>query len=174
MRSAATRRRFSPGDMSPGEKRGHVRGLHMNLKAKLKKISRRRFLLTMLVATPVAIVADARLVEPTWLKVRRLRLTKDKSAHRFVHFSDLHHKGDRHFAESVVKTINAQSPDFVCFTGDIIEEAKYLPEALELLSGIKSPVYGVPGNHDYWSHAPFADIAKGFAATGGAWLLDEA
>jgi predicted MPP superfamily phosphohydrolase len=32
----------------------------------------------------------------------------------------------------------------------------------------------VPGNHDYWSHAPFEPIAKCFAKTGGAWLLDEA
>jgi hypothetical protein len=31
----------------------------------------------------------------------------------------------------------------------------------------------VPGNHDYWSKAPFKDIAKCFQASGGAWLLDE-
>ena len=46
-------------------------------------------------------------------------------------------------------------------------------EALQILSGIKSPVYGVPGNHDYWSKAPFDEFAKTFKATGGAWLLDE-
>jgi predicted MPP superfamily phosphohydrolase len=33
-------------------------------------------------------------------------------------------------------------------------------------------VYGVPGNHDYWSKAPFDGIEKCLAATGGAWLLD--
>lgn len=35
-------------------------------------------------------------------------------------------------------------------------------------------MYGVPGNHDYWSKAPFPVIAKCFAETGGAWLVDEA
>jgi len=45
-------------------------------------------------------------------------------------------------------------------------------EALEILGGIKSPMYGVPGNHDYWSKAPFDGIARVFAATGGGWLLD--
>ena len=33
-------------------------------------------------------------------------------------------------------------------------------------------MFGIPGNHDYWSHADFGVIAKSFAATGGVWLLD--
>lgn len=135
--------------------------------------SRRRFILAALLLTPCAVVADAGALEPEWVKVRRLRLTDGQPTHRFVHFSDLHHKGDRQHTRSVVDLINAQSPDFVCFTGDIIEEGKFLPEALELLSGIKAPLYGVPGNHDYWSRVPFTGISQCFAATGGAWLLDE-
>jgi predicted MPP superfamily phosphohydrolase len=110
---------------------------------------------------------------PTWLKTRRFRLGSGKPAHRFVHFTDLHHKGNRVYLAEVVKRINALSPEFVCFTGDLIEETRYLPEALRGLAGVKSPLYGVPGNHDYWSHAPFDDIAQCFADTGGAWLLDE-
>jgi uncharacterized protein len=90
-----------------------------------------------------------------------------------VHVTDLHHKGNRGLLQAVVRQINALSPDFVCFTGDIIEETPCLAEALELIGGIKSPVYGVPGNHDYWSLAPFDGIAKCFAGTGGAWLLDQ-
>src|SRR5438045_265569 len=133
---------------------------------KFPKISRRRFLLAALLATPCALVADARFVEASWLKVQRLRLASGRPAHRFVHFTDLHHKGDRDYALSVVKKINSLSPDFVCFTGDIVEDTKFLAEALEILSGIKSPVYGVPGNHDYWSHAPFGDIARSFTRTG--------
>ena len=54
-----------------------------------------------------------------------------------------------------------------------MEEGKFLPEALDILSGIKSPMFGVPGNHDYWSRVPFDEIIKCFAATGGAWLVDE-
>jgi len=138
-----------------------------------RRLSRRRFILTTLLLAPGAVLAEAGGIEPDWVKVRQLRLTGDPPRHRFVHFSDLHHKGDRAHTQSVVDLINAQSPDFVCFTGDIIEEKRYLPEALELLSGIKAPLYGVPGNHDYWSHAPFNDIRRCFAATGGAWLLDE-
>jgi uncharacterized protein len=141
---------------------------------KFSKISRRRFIfLGGLLLTPCVVTADARWVELEWVKVRRLRLTDGKPTHRFVHFTDLHHKGDRAHTESVVDTINSLSPDFVCFTGDIMEDVKFLPEALEILSGIKSPLYGVPGNHDYWSRAPFDQMIRSFASTGGAWLVDE-
>jgi uncharacterized protein len=140
---------------------------------KFKKISRRRFLLATCLATSGAVVADAGVFEPGWLTVRRLSLTDGQPKHRFVHFTDLHHKGDRDYTLSLVKTINSLSPDFVCFTGDLIEESQHLTEALELLAGIKSPIYAVPGNHDYWSRASFAEFAKGFAATGGAFLLDQ-
>ena len=135
-------------------------------------VTRRRFVLGSLLAAPFLVTADARLLEPEWVKVRRLRPTSRKPTHRLVHFTDVHHKGDRAYLHSVVKRINALSPDLVCFTGDLIEEKQHLPEALEILSGIKSPLYGVPGNHDYWSKAVFADIEKVFAATGGGWLLD--
>jgi predicted MPP superfamily phosphohydrolase len=136
------------------------------------KVSRRKFIASLLLAAPCAVVADARLVEPTWLTVRHQKIGS-QPANRFVQFTDLHHKGDRRYLESVVKTINSLSPDFVCFTGDIIEQRKYLAEALEVLSGIKSPLFGVPGNHDYWSRISFEPVKKCFAATGGAWLLDE-
>ncbi|MEY2465667.1 MAG: uncharacterized protein QOD03_188 [Verrucomicrobiota bacterium] len=140
---------------------------------KFKRINRRRFLLTALLATPLAVFGDARWMEPNWVKVRRLRLTASKPSHRFVHFTDLHHKGEGDYAQKVVEIINSLKPDFVCFTGDLVEDKKFLTEALKILSGIKAPLYGVPGNHDYWSRAPFNEIAACFAATGGAWLLDE-
>ncbi len=143
---------------------------------KLRLINRRRFLAAFgaaCAAAPFGVGADARWLEPTWLEVRQHKTGDDQPTQRLVHFTDLHYKGDRAYAQSVVDRINSRSPDFVCFTGDIIEDAKFLPEALEILSGIKSPVYGVPGNHDYWSRAPFGEISRCFAATGGAWLLDQ-
>ena len=137
------------------------------------KLNRRKFLITALLAVPGLALADARLIEPTWLKVRHVALDGPKAGCRCAHFSDIHHKGDREYLQTVVSRINSLAPDFVCFTGDLMEEAKYLPETLEILSGIKSPLFGVPGNHDYWSRAPFAPVRKCFAATGGAWLMNE-
>ena len=140
---------------------------------KSPRISRRKFLAAALLATPGAVFADAKYVEPTWLKVRHLKIGSGPPSHRFVHFTDLHHKGDANYLKSVVAKINSLTPDFVCFTGDVIEEEKFLAEALEILSGIKAPMFGVPGNHDFWSKVSFAPIHKCFNTTGGAWLLDE-
>jgi predicted MPP superfamily phosphohydrolase len=139
---------------------------------KFPRISRRKFLATALLAMPCLTVADAKLIEPTWLKVQRVTLGSNPT-HRFVHFSDVHHKGDRAYLQAVVDQINSLAPDFVCFTGDIIEDGKFLDEALAILSGVKFPMYGVPGNHDYWSKISFAPVHQCFNATGGAWLLDE-
>jgi predicted MPP superfamily phosphohydrolase len=136
-------------------------------------MNRRKFVIMGLLAAPAAIAVEGRFVEPTRLKVRALRVANGRLGLRFVHFSDLHHKGDRIYLHSVVETINSLTPDFCCFTGDLIEAAPFLPETMEILSGIRSPVFGVPGNHDYWSGADFGYIRKCFQATGGEWLLDE-
>lgn len=140
---------------------------------KFPKLNRRRFFTVAALASPLAFLADAKWIEPTGVKLRRVKLAPGSAAHRLVHFTDLHHKGDRKYLESVVATINSLAPEFVCFTGDLIEDGKFLAETLEILAGIKAPMYGVPGNHDYWSKASFEPIGKCFAATGGAWLVDE-
>ncbi len=140
---------------------------------KCPKINRRKFVATALLATPLALAGDGRFVEPTWLKVQTVRLDGGKAGVRLAHFSDLHHKGDCAYLRDVVNTMNALGPDFCCFTGDLVEDTRYLPETLDLLSGIRSPVYGVPGNHDYWSRADFGLIKRCLRATGGDWLLDE-
>lgn len=136
------------------------------------RFNRRHFLRLALYGSPVLAVADMALVEPHWLKVTKLKLGQGTPTARLVHFTDQHFKGDRAWLARIVAKINALKPDFVCFTGDLIEEKEHLAEALELVQQIKVPVYGVPGNHDYWSNADFADFAKAFAATGGAWLMD--
>ena len=143
---------------------------------KLEYINRRRFLAALgaaCVGAPFGIAADAKWLEPTWLSVQHLKIGHQKPAHRFVHFSDLHHKGDRSYLQEVMDTINSLAPDFVCFTGDIVEDKSYLKEALEALSRIQSPLFGVPGNHDFWSGIPFGPVREWFASTGGAWLVDE-
>jgi predicted MPP superfamily phosphohydrolase len=136
-------------------------------------MSRRRFCAAALLGAPALALADAFLLEPSWLKVCRLRLAHGPPAHRFIHFTDLHHKGDSKYLRAVVRRINALAPEFVCFTGDIVEDTRHLDEALDILRGVKSPMFGIPGNHDYWSGADFGLIDKAFRARGGRWLLDE-
>ena len=134
-------------------------------------ISRRKFLALGALALPAFGTIDARLVEPTRVRVTNLKANAS-GKRRFVHFSDLHYAGDRHYAAKVVETINRLEADFACFTGDLMEDKAFLPETLSFIQEIKVPVYGVPGNHDYWSGASFPECGRAFAATGGAWLVD--
>jgi predicted MPP superfamily phosphohydrolase len=138
----------------------------------MSRITRRKFLgLTALALPAVALGANHSLSETTRLRVTKL---KGGPGHcRFVHFTDFHHKGDVEYAAELVRTINQLKPAFVCFTGDLVEEARFGKEALSFIRQIEAPVFGVPGNHDFQSGVPFSDFAETFAATGGAWLADE-
>lgn len=137
-----------------------------------KRINRRLLLRLVVYSLPAWAAADGFCWEPHRLRIRRRTLPAAKPTHRLVHLSDLHHKGDRAYLQRVVNEVNRLSPDLVCFTGDFVERAEFLPEALSLLQGIRSPLYGVPGNHDYGSGADFGEITKALTRTGGAWLAD--
>lgn len=133
---------------------------------------RRNAIRVIVYTSPVAALLYAFLIEPHWLAVREVDLA-DKPSLRIVLISDLHHKGDRAYLERVVQKINELAPDFVCFTGDLIEDSAYLEETLDVLKGIKLPLYGVPGNHEFWSHSRFDLVEEAFKSTGGAWLDNE-
>jgi len=137
----------------------------------MKRMTRRQFLGLGLCALPAAAGIDARFVEPSWLRVSQFDLYPEPT-NRFIHFSDFHYKGDAEYAGKVVETINALEPEFVCFTGDLIEQASFAPAALDFIRQIKRPVYGCPGNWDYESLVDFRLYRRAFAATGGAWLED--
>lgn len=136
----------------------------------MSRITRRRFLGLSALALPAALGADSAARETTTLRVTKLNLGPTDC--RFVHFSDFHYKGDADFAADVVRTINELTPEFVCFTGDLVEEARFAPEALAFIREIRAPVYGAPGNHDYQCDVPFSEYAAAFTATGGAWLAN--
>jgi len=138
----------------------------------MSKITRRKFLGLAALTLPATLGANARFIEPTALHVTKFNLNGGSGDCRFVHFTDFHHKGDVTYAAEVVRTINELAPEFVCFTGDIVEDARFAPEALEYIRQINAPVYGSPGNHEYSSGISFAELERVFAETGGSWLAD--
>ena len=140
---------------------------------KSKKMNRRRFLAAAVLISPLLAGADAKWIEPGWLKTRHVSLTNKKPSHRLIQISDVHYKGDRDLFAEAVRKINELSPDAVLFTGDLIEHSHYLEDALRIFSKIKSPMYGVPGNHDYWSGASWEPFRNTFSASGGGFLMDE-
>jgi len=138
---------------------------------KMKMFIRKQWLCFLICGCLAYCMVDAIFIEPHWIKVTRLSLGERPSL-RVVHISDIHYKGDRSYLIRIVALVNRLAPDAVCFTGDIVEEARYLDEALHILGQMSVPLYGVPGNHEYWSGASFDRIGKAFRKTGGEWLVD--
>ncbi len=132
-------------------------------------ITRRRLLGLAACSIPAGCALDSLFLEPKWLSVKHWKKAENASV-RLVHFTDLHYRGQDDYTEKVIKRINSLSPDIICFTGDLVEKTAHLKGALDHLSNLKAPLYAVPGNHDYWSGASFAEIGSFCAATGGAWL----
>jgi hypothetical protein len=135
----------------------------------MPRIPRRWFLRTALYSFPVVCVADAFWIEPEWIAVRTVKLSEDPAT-RFIHFTDLHYKGERDYLTKVINRVNELSPDFACFTGDIVENKSYLMEALDGLGKLKAPAFGVPGNWDYIARDGQREVDACFDSTGGAWL----
>ena len=136
-------------------------------------LTRRQFFRRALWTASAGCVGSVVALEPRWLKVRKVRLGSGPVRHRFAQITDIHYRGDAAYLREVVAQVDALAPDFVCFTGDLIEEAGFVAPALEILGRIRAPLYGIPGNHDHWSRADFGPIRTAFAATGGAWLQDQ-
>ena len=133
-------------------------------------MTRRKFLALAGLTLPGVLAADA-CIEPNSLRVTKLAI-KPEGKLRIVHFTDFHYKGDASFAAEVIGAINDLAPDFVVFTGDMVENIQFAPAALDFIRQIKRPAYGAPGNHEYRSGITFADLTSAFAATGGEWLAD--
>lgn len=135
--------------------------------------TRRRWLKHLAWALPTAGAAHVTGIEPRWLAVRTHRRTASATPLRIAHFTDIHYRGSRARLEELVGIVNRLRPDVAVFTGDLVEEAGHFAPALDVLAGVRCPMYGIPGNHDHWARADFALARRVFAATGGRWLQDE-
>jgi predicted MPP superfamily phosphohydrolase len=72
----------------------------------------------------------------------------------FVHITDIHltsHTRNR-WIKNLVRLVNQQSPDFIVFTGDLIDvDPALIPEKIKMLSQLeaKHGKFAVSGNHDF-------------------------
>lgn len=138
--------------------------LHDHLAAWARTQRAHRLLRTLLLFGIPGIGAYAHLVEPMWLKVKRLTLPlrglpANLDGLRLVHLSDLH-VGSAvpvWFLERVVETVRRLAPDVVVLTGDFVHTNPEGSEKLPALLGkLHAPqgIFAVLGNHDYAVNYP--------------------
>lgn len=136
-------------------------------------LNRRQFLSLLLTAIPGASIAHGLTNEPERLRIEYHSLAISGPPVRFVHFTDLHYRGESALTRMVSAEIRRLRPRFACFTGDLIDTPYYKDEAFAFIRSLSCPVYAVPGNHDYVSGVPFKEFADAFTATGGGWLENQ-
>lgn len=110
-------------------------------------------------------------VEPRWLKISKISLKLSTSLKRpvtLLHISDshfpLHLKTLRRFFDKLAQF----HPDFVVYTGDIIENDEGVRHCVEALSKLKARVgkYAVLGNHDHYNYSAHDVMAFLFTLMG--------
>jgi predicted MPP superfamily phosphohydrolase len=95
-------------------------------------------------------------------RVRRVRIRLPKIGARpytIVHLTDVHIGPliGREFAETLVRRVNALSPDAIVITGDLVDgRLEELREHIAPLRELhaRDGVYAVTGNHEYYWNAP--------------------
>ena len=93
-------------------------------------------------------------------------LPKGFENYRIVQISDIHcgsWAGNTKALQKAVNLINAQEPDLIVFTGDLVNNiATELDEFMPVLSQLKARdgVYSVLGNHDYAMYIPWESPEK--------------
>ena len=73
----------------------------------------------------------------------------------FVQISDVHigsRSGD--FLQAVMAKVVAIDPDFLCITGDLIDETDVQEHQLGALASFKKPIYFCSGNHEHYEDWP--------------------
>jgi len=123
----------------------------------------------------------ARFIEPKRLSLTRQSILHNKIPNSFngkkiVQFSDTHL--NEFFTierlEEIVQSINAQKPDIIVFTGDLIDEAnRYsrVEEIVPVLQKLTAPLgkYAIFGNHDHGGYG--TDIYAEIMNSSGFTLL---
>src|SRR5215813_6061121 len=123
----------------------------------------RLFAVSLLLGVP-GLGAYAHLIEPTWLRVRRLTLPVQNlplalDGFRIVHLSDLHMGSlvPHWFLRKTIRTACALAPDLIVLTGDFVHTRPEDGSSLTTLLGeLQAPsgVFAVLGNHDYAVNYP--------------------
>lgn len=92
-------------------------------------------------------------IDVNHVKIESAKLPLDFDGYKIVQISDIHcgtWGSDTTFIHNLVDSINAQNPDVVFFTGDIVNrQTSEIYPFINVLSKIKAPVYSILGNHDY-------------------------
>lgn len=132
--------------------------------------------LAVLVFTGAKMYRNTSVIQTDEIELSLENLPDGLDGYRIIHISDV--QGDQYTGQENIRRyaemVNAQKPDLVIFTGDLISYGTdYIEMSAEALSNIKAPhgVYAVVGDHDYW--AGLSNVEPALENRGIELLKDE-
>lgn len=104
----------------------------------------------------VKIYTDTKSINLNTINFKSPNLPLALNGLKIVHISDIQadSRTGKNKIEKYINFVNSTEPDIVIFTGDLVTSGtKYIPDAVEMLSKIKSRfgVFACIGDHDYWA-----------------------
>lgn len=101
-----------------------------------------------------------------------LKSAKISRSYRFVQISDVH-IGSRNprFLKTIIQQVNAQKADFLCITGDFIDQPGITAKQLEALTEFSGEIYFCIGNHE--KYEDLEDIIRRLESLGVIVLRDK-
>lgn len=144
-----------------------------------RRITRRRFLAAT-AALGGAALADASAIEPYWLEVSRhdvpvAGLPAALDGMRIAQIADVHLPGTPDAARRAAAAIERERPDVVVLTGDIIEDAIWLPALTEFASSVRGRLgtFAVLGNWEHKAGITPAIARAAYEKAGVTFLFNE-
>ncbi len=121
---------------------------------------------------------DAFLIEPDWIRVTRHNVKAPlRSPVKILHLTDVHTYGIGPREKFILKLIEAEKPDLIVVTGDVIgdtsTDSRVYPRVQEFLQYVKAPlgVYVVRGNWELWH--PIGNEKAFYKSVGAELLVNE-
>jgi uncharacterized protein len=143
----------------------------MNLRLWLKK-GIKLFFVLMVLAVCLGLYANQ--IEPYRIEVTRHQISAPlKSPIKIAHLSDLHTEGVGKIEQKMLAILEAEQPDLIVITGDLISTDTGYNGCREVLKRLQAPlgVFVVPGNHENW-YPPRQGRAY-FDETGVTYLVNQ-
>lgn len=139
------------------------------------RISRRLFLTRFMTILSGVIFIDV-LFERFSIKFKEYHLNSNPEITHLkaIQISDLHLKKLRFHHDAMCKQIENSHPDLLLLTGDLIDDAKNLPELesfLKLLP-LATPKFAVLGNWEYWGGVAISELQCLYAKYGCKLLIN--
>ena len=141
-------------------------------------MTRREFLKNCVRLTFGVLLVDTLFVEKQWIEFTEHHLKRESFTERitFVQVSDVHLNFLTDFLLSAVDKINQMRPDFIFFTGDMIDnkDRKHLLEKFLARFSPDIVKVAIMGNWEYWGDISVDYLEKVYGANGCKLLRNEA